>query len=149
MKIISSNFFVTCLIVICVCILCNIFQFYDILVPFLIVYLNNWRYIMFINIFNVTRYYRCSFSDLSTNNDNEFLWLSKLLFYSWTIDFLDFKNLIDKSSKITLWKGFSLIQLTNEILQRNEIAIHTLVFFKNILSKIRINQPMFLKQTRY
>lgn len=61
---------------------------------------------MFTNIFNVTQgINHYNFSDL--NNDDGFLWLSKLLFYLRTIDFSDFKNmreknLIDKSSKITL-----------------------------------------------
>lgn len=61
---------------------------------------------MFINIFNVTQgINHYNFSDLLTNNDDGFL--SKLLFYLRTIDFSDFKNmreknLIDKSSKITL-----------------------------------------------
>lgn len=59
-------------------------------------------------IFNVTQgINHYNFSDLLTNNDDGFLWLSKLLFYLRTIDFSDFKNmreknLIDKSSKITL-----------------------------------------------
>lgn len=63
---------------------------------------------MFTNIFNVTQgINHYNFFDLLTNNDDGFLWFSKLLFYLSTIDFSDFKNmreknLIDKSSKITL-----------------------------------------------
>lgn len=67
---------------------------------------------MFTNIFNVTQgINHYNFSDLLTNNDDGFLWLSKLLFYLRTIDFSDFKNmreknLIDKSSKIIMKEIF-------------------------------------------